>query len=423
VLRENPFPKSSSTMRRATGFGAAALSLAAVLAGCGSEGSAAASAGATDRPPVARPATVVAEARRVPDTLVLDATLMADEESQVTPIVPGRVVEVLVERGDHVEEGAPLVRLRDTDYRLSARTARASLEGAAARLGIDADGAAPAPDDTPEVRSAAAELTVAEEALRRAEELATRGVFSPAQLDDARARAARAREAHTTAINGVRSSIASLESARSTLSTASTSVREAIVRAPFAGEIAERSVSVGEYVALATPLVTLVRTDPLRAEVVVPQDQLARIHPDLAIRVSVDAFPDRMFDGTIRYVSASVRRETRGLVAEAVVPNTEGELRPGMFGRVTIDLGTLRDVVAVPESAVVTEAGVSRAFVIRDGTVEERVVQILDRRDGMLLLASGLNGGDEVATERHGELADGIRIEGAPAAAPAAGGN
>lgn len=423
MLRENP-PTLISSPPRIASLVAGASILIGLLGGCGGEGSASASAGANERAPVARPATVVAEARQVPDTLLLDATLAADEESQVTPIVPGRVVEVLVERGDHVEEGAPLIRLRDTDYRLTARTARASLEGAAARLGMDASGAAPAPEATPEVRSAAAELAVAEESLRRAEELATRGVFSPAQLDDARARAARAREAHATAINGVRASIASLESARSTLSTASTSVREAIVRAPFAGEIAERSVSVGEYVALATPLVTLVRTDPLRAEVVIPQDQLAHIHADLAIRVVVDAFPDRTFDGTIRYVSASVRRDTRGLVAEAVVPNAGGELRPGMFGRVTIDLGTMRDVVEVPEAAVTTEAGVSRAFVIRDDAVEERVVSILDRREGMLIISSGLSGGDEVATERHGELADGVRIgPAAPAPTVATGGN
>ncbi len=387
------------------------LSLA-LLGGCGETGSASAESAPTVRAPIARPATAVSEAREVPDTLVLDATLAADEESQVTPIVPGRVVEVLVERGDHVEEGQPLVRLRDTDYRNSARTARAALDGAAARLGIEASGRPPSPEDTPEVRSAASELAVAEESLRRAEELATRGVFSAQQLDEARARATRAREAHASALNGVRASIASLESARSSLSTAGTSVRDATVRAPFAGEIADRSVSVGEYVGLATPLVTLVRTNPLRAEVVVPQDQLSRVHVGLEVRISVDAFPDRTFTGTVRYVSASVRRESRGMVVEAVVPNEGGELRPGLFGRVTIDLGTMRSVVVVPESAVVTEAGVSRAFVLRDGVVEEHVVHIFDRIDGNVLLESGLSAGDEVATERHLELADGVRVEG-----------
>jgi len=385
---------------------------------CGSHG-----AGTTEHAaeaPVAMPQTATAEGREAPDRLVLDATLAADEESQVTPIVPGRVVEVLVERGDRVEAGTPLVRLRDTDYRLQARTARASLEAAAARLGIDASGSAPAPDATPEVRSAASEMAAADEALRRAEELATRGVLSPQQLDDARNRALRAREAHSAAINGVRASIASLESARSTLSTASTALRESVVTAPFAGEIAERSVSVGEYVALATPLVTLVRTDPLRAEVVVPQAELSHVRSGLEVELTVDAFPDRTFTGTIRYVSASVRRESRGLVVEAVVPNTSGELRPGMFGRVTIDLGTTRTVVAVPENAILTEAGVSRAFVIVNGTVEERVVEVRAREAGFVLLAEGVAAGETVAVERLDELSDGLTL--GPAAPSVAAG-
>lgn len=382
------------------------------LLGCGGNGAATPTVAAEGAAAVAAPATVVAEGREVPDTLILDATLAADEESQVTPIVPGRVLEVLVERGDHVEAGAPIIRLRDTDYRLQARTARASLTASAARLGIDPSEAAPAPDATPEVRSAAAEVAVAEEALRRAEELATRGVFSAQQLDDARARAARAREAHASALNNARASVASLESARSTLSTASTALREATVTAPFAGEIAERSVSVGEYVGLSTPLVTLVRTDPLRAEVVIPQDQLSRVHVGLAVRIIVDSYPDREFEGVVRYVSASVRRETRGLTVEAVVPNTGAELRPGMFGRVIMDLGTTRTVVVVPEAAVLTEAGVSRAFVLRDGVIEERVVEVRDRLDGNILLGSGLSPGENVATERLTELSDGLRVGG-----------
>lgn len=382
------------------------------LAGCSGRSAAEAPATSGGTAPVAMPATATAEGREIAETLVLDATLLADEESAVTPIVPGRVVEVLVERGDHVEAGADLVRLRDTDYRLQARTARATLASSAARLGIDADGSAPAPADTAEVRSAAAEVVVADEALRRAEELATRGVFSAQQLDDARARAARAHEAHTVALNGARAAVASLESARATLSVASTALRETTVTAPFAGEIAERSVSVGEYVALATPLVTLVRTDPLRAEIIVPQERLADIHVGQVVRLRIDAFADRTFDGSVRYISASVRRESRGLVIEAVLPNAEGTLRPGMFGRVTIDLGRMRPAVVVPETALLTEAGVSRVFVIAEGVVEERIVEIISRADGSVSVGDGLTAGEVVATERLTELADGLRVGG-----------
>jgi membrane fusion protein, multidrug efflux system len=323
---------------------------------------------------------------------------------------------VLVERGDRVEAGAPLVRLRDTDYRLTARSARASLEASAARLGIDPSEATPAADTTPEVRSAAAEVVVADEALRRAEELAGRGVFSAQQLDDARARATRAHEAHTTALNNARAAAATLETARATLTTASTALRETTVTAPFAGEIAERSVSVGEYVALATPLVTLVRTDPIRIEVVIPQERLADVAVGQTVALRIDAFPDRTFEGAIRYISASVRRESRGLTVEAVVPNTDGVLRPGMFGRVTIALARMRPIVVVPETAILTEAGVSRAFLIvgtaPDRAVEERIVEIVSREGSDVSIGDGLSAGDTVAVERIGELADGLRIGG-----------
>lgn len=387
------------------------LTLVSLVSGCGGRTAADGSAPAAPAR-IATPAVVVAEGRELPETLVLDATLLADEESMVTPIVPGRVVEVLVERGDRVEEGAPLVRLRDTDYRLQARTARAAVAASAARLGIDYDATAPAPTDTPEVRSAAAETAVAEESLRRAEELAGRGVFSAQQLDDARARAERAREAYTAATNNARAAVATLESARATLGIASTALRETTVTAPFAGEIAERSVSVGEYVALATPVVTLVRIDPLRAEMVVPQERLGDVHVGVEVHITVDALPDVSFAGTVRYVGASVRRESRGLTVEAVLPNAEGTLRPGMFARVTIDLGRTRTIVAVPEAAIHTEAGMSRAFVIRDSAVEERIVEILAHDAGFALVGDGLSAGESVAIERLGELADGVLVGG-----------
>lgn len=383
--------------------------LAQSLGACGGRG-AADEAEAAPAATVAAPAVALAVARELPETLVLDATLLADEESHVTPLVAGRVVEVRVERGDHVEEGAPLIRLRDAEYRLQSRTARSALTVSAARLGIDTDDPAPAPSDTPAVRSAAAELAVAEESLRRAEDLAGRGVFSAQQLDEARARAERAREAHVAASNEARAAVATLESARVTLAAASVALRDTTVTAPFTGEIAERSVSVGEYVAIATPLVTLVRTDPLRVEIVVPQERLSDVRVGQLVHVSVDAFADRAFDATVRYVSASVGRASRGLTVEAVLGNADGALRPGMFARVTLDLGRTRSIVAVPETAILTEAGVSRAFVIRDSAVVERIVEVLAREGAEVLVGDGLAAGDSVATERLGELADGLRL-------------
>jgi membrane fusion protein (multidrug efflux system) len=286
-----------------------------------------------------------------------------------------------------------------------------------------AEGAAPPQAaDLPDVRAAQAALELAESNLRRAEELAQRGVLSAQQLEETRQRAAQAREQHQTTINNARASIASLASARTALSQASTSASEATVRAPFAGEIAERSVSVGEYVSPQTPLVTLVRTDPLRIEVVVPQQHLMAVRPGQTVRISVDAVPGREFEGTVRYVSAAVRRETRGLTVEAIVPNADRVLRPGLFATARIETGTERDVAVIPASAVQSGAGVDRVFVVTDGAIEERVVSIAERGEDEIVVAEGVAAGDQVAIDALDRLGDGVRITiaGSAPAAPAA---
>jgi RND family efflux transporter MFP subunit len=389
------------------------LSLSAVVAifGCGRGAPADDPAGDRAR---AEPTVITVAAairRQEPVTLTLDGTLLADEESHVTSVVPGRVIEVLVERGDVVEAEAPLVRLRDVDYRLQAQAAQAQLEQARARLGMTDPGAQPPrAEDLPDVIAARSNAELAQTTLERSEELARRGVLSDQALDEARSRASAAREQHATALNNARASIASLASARTTLSQARTSAAEATVRAPFAGEIAERSVSVGEYVAPQTPLVTLVRTDPLRIELAVPQQHLMAVREGQVVRLTVDAVPDRTFEATVRYVSAAVRAETRSLVVEPVIPNADRVLRPGLFATARLETGGASEVAVVPPRAVLTQAGVDRVFVVRDGTVEERVVTVARRSNDEVVIASGLSGGENVATDKLDRLADGMTV-------------
>jgi RND family efflux transporter MFP subunit len=393
-----------------------ALAVVSMLAmGCGSSAPANPSPGAPAAATAGRAApiavtTAQASARAVPESIALTGTLLPDEDSRLAPVVPGRVVEVMVERGDHVEEGQPLVRLRDVDFRLQAASARAQLAQARARLGVAAGARPPAPEDTPEVRSAAAALSLADESLRRAEELGQRGVLPPAQLDEARTRAAQARDQYAAALQGTRAAIASLGAAEAQLSLASSAVNEAVIRAPFAGEIAERNVSPGEYVTVQTPLLLLVRTNPLRLELQVPQERVGALSIDQRVVLGVDAFPDASFEGRVRYVSASVDRASRALVVEAVVPNADGRLRPGMFAEARIELGREQPVAVVPSSAILTAAGVSRAFVIENGRIEERVVTVLARTGTEILVSQGVSAGESLATSELDRLTDGSRV-------------
>ena len=389
----------------------AVLVLALGLAACGTKTPTPGEVRPTNESVAISVRVAAAAARALPRTLRVNGPLVADQQSDVTGVVPGRVTAVLVERGDVVAEGTPLVRLRDVDYRLQAAGASAALQQAQARLGITDARAPVRPEDTAEVRGAVANRELADESLRRAEQLSQTGAMSQAELDRARATATAAREQYNSALNGMRGAAVALTQARVALQQAGTAVRESTVRAPFAGEIADRFVDVGEYVAPQMRIVSLVKTDPLRMEMPVPQEQVGAIQRGQTVEIRVDTFPDRVFTGTVRYISASVRTETRSLTVEATVPNADGTLRPGMFATASIDLGGTREGVSVPVAGVLSEAGVNRVFVVRqDGTIEERVVSVASRDTESVVIAEGIRAGERIAVETLDRLADGVRV-------------
>lgn len=355
-----------------------------------------------------RVTAAVATARQVPLTLALTGTLTGDQQSEVTPLVSGRVTEVLVERGATVHAGDELIRLRDVDYRSSAAQASAALEQAQARLGV-ANGRFDA-EQTAEVRAARANRDLAEDALRRTQQLAQSGAVSDQDLQRAMQSAAASREQYTSAVNNSRAAYFGYQTARVAVDQSRRNVNDSVVRAPFDGEIAERRANVGEYVTSQRAIVTLVRTNPLRIELQIPQERIPFVSRGQQVDLHVDAFPDRVFHGTISYISAAVRSETRSLIAEAVVQNDDHVLRPGIFTTARLHLNRTEEAVVVPPSAVVTEAGTSRAFVINNGRIEERVVTIAERLPNELVIDSGLHPNDRVATSNLDRLGDGARV-------------
>lgn len=391
------------------------LFVLAFATACGPSGKKA-DTNATEGTKPAAPHTSVAQARQEPQVLVLNGTLLADDQSDVSPVVAGRVVEVLVEPGDVVTEGQPLVRIRDVDFRIRAQMATAAVDQARARLGMSGENI-PRPEENADVRSAAADKALAESLLARSESLASQGVYSAQQVEEARARASSATERYEAALNNARATMASLASARASLSEAKSALSESIVRAPFSGEVADRFVSEGEYVSPQNKLVSIVRSDPLRIEIQVPQQNLLDVRVGQKVAVVVDAIADRSFEGTVKYISAAVRADTRGLTVLAVVPNPDRVLRPGLFVQTRIDLGRTEPVAVVPKSAVLSEAGVHRVFVIKDGRVIERVVALGQVLGDNVVISNGVSAGESVATDELTLLSDGQ-----PVTAPQAGG-
>lgn len=404
----------STTIRRARGGWPLLLLLS--LSACRHDEDAHAATRHVEVAPPLAVSTTAAEPREQAVTLNLTGTLMPEQQSEVTPAVAGRVNKVLIERGSVVKAGQPLLRLRDLDFRSAAAAASVQLSQAEARLGIAGAGAAGSAssfvaDETPEAKAARANLEIAEDALKRAEPLRESATISEQDFARLKSQAAAARAQYASTLNNTRSAYLAISSAKVALEQNRRALADSVVRAPFDGEIAERRANVGEYVSPQKPVLTLVRTDVLRLEVQVPQDRIAAIHNGQAVTLRVDAFPDRSFAATVRYISPVVRADSRALTVEAVVPNSDRQLRPGTFARAAIDLGTRQTLASVPAGAVLAEAGVYRVFVVQDGRVRERIITIASRSPEQVLVSDGVRPGERVVTSGLERLADGARVQ------------
>jgi membrane fusion protein (multidrug efflux system) len=171
------------------------------------------------------------------------------------------------------------------------------------------------------------------------------------------------------------------------------------------GWVAERNISVGErIIALFTgaKLVTLLRINPLRLALTVPQQEMAQIKIGQAVTFQTDAFPGRQFTGAVRYISPAVTADNRSLCIEAVVPNPNAELLPGLFTIAELQLDKKQTDLYVPASAVCNRGDVAAVFVIRGGTIREQIVALGDRDGSRIRILTGLAAGDVVATAPDG---------------------
>ena len=124
----------------------------------------------------------------------------------------------------------------------------------------------------------------------------------------------------------------------------------------------------------------------------------------------VDAFPGRTFDGKVRFVSPALRADQRALTVEAVVPNANAELKPGMFATARIEQSKRDPAVLVPDTAVRVVSGTGRVFVINGDRAEERIVTTGQKVNALVEVVSGLKNGERVATANVGQLVDGIKV-------------
>ncbi len=376
---------------------------------CGSSTRASAAAAVEPAPVAVRTAQVQKQA--VDRFLRVTGSLAADEQAGVAAETAGRVVGTPVERGTPVTAGAVLVRVSATEADASLREAQANAAQLEARLGLT-PGQPFDPSRVPEVLNAKASLDWAEADFNRIKSLLDQKVVSQAEYDQKLTAVNAARQQFLAAQNMAQQSFRSLEAARARVDIAHKSASDTVVRAPFSGVVSERLVSTGDYVTKGMKVATVVRIDPVRVELTVPEQYVSRVRVGQPVRLSVDAYPNEAFSATVKFVSPALKADQRALTVEAVAANRDGRLKPGLFATALLQQANPAPALLVPSTSVETVAGTSRVYVISAADkVEERIVTLGERVGDLVELASGVKPGERVAANPRGKLADGTRVQ------------
>lgn len=285
-------------------------------------------------------------------------TLIAEASATLRAEVPGQILAVHFREGQRVAKGDRLF----------------SIEAAVLEA---------------EVNEARANVNRSESAFKRAQELYQKDLISGTDFDAARANF-------------------DVDSAR--LRSSQARLAKTMIRAPFDGYVGLRRINVGDYATTGQELVDVVQLDPLRVEFSVPETLLAKVQPELAIEVSVDAYPDETFSGKIVAVAPSSDVQGHSLEIRAELPNADLKLRPGLFVRVNVSLGIRENAIVIPEQAIWPIGQEKTVFVVQDGKAQIRVVKLGERQPGTVEILSGLAAGEVIVTAGQLKLYDGASV-------------
>lgn len=296
-------------------------------------------------------------------------TLQSEESVVLAPEIAGRISEIAFAEGKPVKKDEVLVRLDDA-------LAKA------------------------EVADAKARLTLADANNDRAQTLSKTGAVTGKSRDEA---------------------IANYQTAQAAVELAQTRLSKFDLRAPFDGIAGLRGVSVGAFVNVGTPIANLEKIDTLKVDFKIPEVHLGDVKTGQAVEITVDAFPDRTFPGEIYAINPLVDVNGRALQLRARMKNAGDMLRPGLFARILIKGTTEREVVFVPEAAVLPRGEDTFVYVVDGATAVERKVKLGARSNAEVEVLDGIAPNATVVVAGQQKLRDGSSIEIAPKAARSGG--
>jgi multidrug efflux system membrane fusion protein len=322
---------------------------------------------ANNKPPPTSVSVVEAKSEVIPNLLIAVGDLAAEHQVNVTSDVSGRITGVLFEAGSHVAAGAPLLQLFDGP-------------------------------EQGDLASFKAQATGAQLALDRAKQLAARQ-FGPQATADA------AQATYDTAVAGIAKTEAIIS--------------QKLVRAPFEGELGVRHVEVGQYLTAGTQIVSLTDLSTLYANLTATEKDSAQLKVGQTVRIAVDAYPGRTFDGKITTIEPQISADTRNIRIQATIANPDHILKPGMFATTTIVLPEKPSVITVPETAVDYTLYGDSVFLITEKKADDgkaslaavrTFVQTGNRVGGRAEILKGLNPGDRVVAVGQLKLQSGAAV-------------
>src|SRR5438309_7457517 len=322
---------------------------------------------AGNKPPPSNVSVAEAKAEVIPNLLTAVGDLAAVHQVNVTSDVSGRITDIMFTAGSNVKAGAPLVQLFD----------------------------APEQGDLANYK---AQATVAQLSLDRAKQLAARQFGPQATVDQAQA-----------AYDQAQAGIAKTEAL----------ISQKLVRAPFSGDLGVRKVEVGQYLTAGTAIVSLTDLSELWANFTVTEKDSGSLKVGQLVRLKVDAYPGRIFEGKITTIEPQVSTDTRNIRVQATIANPEKILKPGMFATTTVVLPDKPAVITIPETAVDYTLYGDSVFLITEKKEEDgktslsatrTFVQTGNRIEGRAEILKGLKPGDRVVAVGQLKLQSGSAV-------------
>lgn len=347
----------------------------------------------------------------VEETIAAQGALAAQDRAVLSAKVPGRLESIQVDMGKAVKEGDLLARIESRDYELRLLQAEAALAQARARLGIAITGEEDKvePEKTSVVKEARAVLAEATKNRDRALKLREEGVIAEADVEAAEAAFQVASSRFDEAVHEAKTRMATLKERQAELAMAEQQLKDTEIRAPFPGIVERRQISPGEYLSVATPVVTVVRVDPIRARFEVVEKDAPLVRLGQTVHLQVYGMKETS-DGKINRISPVIAAGGLMLLVEADAPNPKGLLRPGSFVKAQVVVNDNSRGLFVPQGAVSTFAGIHKIFLVHEGKAVEKEVGLGRVHGKMVEVLGEVEPGAMVVVEP-GTLRNGQPIE------------